>query len=157
MVYTAGRFMFQRLPVLFVRVFCHSFKQCDHLALGRGSWSVCFSCICLFVLYVLVFVMFLCLFVSGFGCGLSVWHSLDLSINFFYMLLIIFETNVALIEALPEPGWDYLPISIVLRFGARLEMKMLRIVNFARIICPDKSGARTVSRSFDITRLTFSN
>ena len=23
--------------------------HCDHLALGRGSWSVCFSCICLFV------------------------------------------------------------------------------------------------------------
>ena len=36
----------------------------------RGSWSVCFSCICLFVFYVLVFVIFFFLLVSGVGCGL---------------------------------------------------------------------------------------
>ena len=61
----------------------HSFQHCDHLAWGKGSWSVCFSCICLFVLYVLVFVIFVFLLVSDVGCGLLLWHSLDVSINFF--------------------------------------------------------------------------
>ena len=42
----------------------------DDMNLRRGSWSVCFSCICLFVLYVLVFISFLFLLVSGVGCGL---------------------------------------------------------------------------------------
>ena len=36
----------------------------------------------LFVLYVLVFVIFLFLLVSGVGCSLSLWNSLDFSINF---------------------------------------------------------------------------
>ena len=46
---------------------------------------MCFSCICLFVLYVLVFVLFVFLFVSGIGCGLLLWHSLDVSVNFFFL------------------------------------------------------------------------
>ena len=33
-------------------------------------WSVYFSCICLFVLYVSVFVIFIFLLVSGIGCSL---------------------------------------------------------------------------------------
>ena len=44
---------------------------------------MCFLCICLFVLHVLVFVLFLFSLVSGVGCGLWLWHSLDFSINFF--------------------------------------------------------------------------
>ena len=43
---------------------------CDHLAWRREGWSVCFSCICLFVLYVLVFVLFVFRLVSGVGYGL---------------------------------------------------------------------------------------
>ena len=46
---------------------------------------MCVSCICLFVLYVLVFVIFLFLLVSGVGCGLCLWHSLDFSINLFVL------------------------------------------------------------------------
>ena len=42
-----------------------------------------FSCICLFVLYVLVFVICFFLLLSGVGCGLWLWHSLDFSINLF--------------------------------------------------------------------------
>ena len=65
-------FILQALLVLkSCRALCpilHSFSHCDHLACGIGSWSVCFSFICLFVLYVLDFVIFL--LVSGVGCGL---------------------------------------------------------------------------------------
>ena len=43
---------------------------------------MCFSCICLFVLHVLVFAIILFLLVSVVGCGLRLWHSLDFSINF---------------------------------------------------------------------------
>ena len=50
--------MFQSLHVLFVLVFLHSCLHYDHLAWGRGSLFVCFSCVCLFVLYVLFFVIF---------------------------------------------------------------------------------------------------
>ena len=45
--------------MLFVLVFRHSLHHCDQLAWGRRSWSECFSCICLFDLYVLVFVFLL--------------------------------------------------------------------------------------------------
>ena len=44
---------------------------------------VCVLLVHLFVLYVLVFVIFLFLLVSGVGCGLWLRHSLDFSINFF--------------------------------------------------------------------------
>ena len=72
----------------------HNFVQIQTKfpGLGRGSWSVCFSCIRLFVLYVLVFVIFLLLLVSGVGCGLRFWHSLHFSINF---LQTFFETSLA--------------------------------------------------------------
>ena len=33
-------------------------ELCDHLAWGRESWTVCFSCISLFVLYVLILSFF---------------------------------------------------------------------------------------------------
>ena len=44
---------------------------------------MCVSFIGLFVLYMLVFILFLFLLVSGVGCGLLLWLSLDFSINFF--------------------------------------------------------------------------
>ena len=44
---------------------------------------VCVLLVHLFVLYVLVFVIFLFLLVSGVGCGMWLGHSLDFSINFF--------------------------------------------------------------------------
>ena len=45
---------------------------------------MCFSCICLFILHALIFVLLLCLLVSGVGCGLWLWHSLDFSINLLF-------------------------------------------------------------------------
>ena len=39
-------------------VFPQSFKHCDHLAWGRESWSICFSCICLFILHAVIFCPF---------------------------------------------------------------------------------------------------
>ena len=47
---------------------------------------VCVLLVHLFVLYVLVFVIFLFLLVSGVGCVLWLWHSLDFSINFLNLL-----------------------------------------------------------------------
>ena len=57
--------------------------HCDHLAWVRESWSIiCFSCICLFILYVLLCVSFLFFMVTWVGCGMWLWHSLDFSFNF---------------------------------------------------------------------------
>ena len=57
--------------VFFFFVFFFSpVKHCDHLGLGRESWSMCISCICLFILHVLISVHFLFLLVSGNGYGL---------------------------------------------------------------------------------------
>ena len=39
-------------------------------SLGEESWSICFSCICLFILQTLMSVLSLFLLVSGVGCGL---------------------------------------------------------------------------------------
>ena len=78
-VYTMERFMIS-LSLLFVLVF----KYCDHLAWGRESWSMCFSSICLINFHVLISVLFRFLLVSGAGCGLWLWHSLDVSTNCFF-------------------------------------------------------------------------
>ena len=40
--------------LLFVYVFLLSFWYFDHLAWGRGSWSLCLSCICLLVMHTLI-------------------------------------------------------------------------------------------------------
>ena len=93
--------------MLFVLVFLHSFQQCHHLAWGRGSCSVCFSCICLFVLNVLVFVIFLFLLLSGVGCGLWLWHSLDLSINFFEE-----KKKNTLYTEHPIKHWNYMYVNV---------------------------------------------
>ena len=46
------------LALLFVYVFLLSFKHFDHLAWGRGSWSLCLSCICLLAMHTLICVTF---------------------------------------------------------------------------------------------------
>ena len=67
MVYVIGRFMFS-IALLFVLVF-QSCKHFDHLAWGRGSWSMCFSCNSLFILLALFVILFLLLLVSGVDSG----------------------------------------------------------------------------------------
>ena len=39
------------MPCSLSSCFFSTIKDCDHLAWGRGSWSMCFSCICLFILH----------------------------------------------------------------------------------------------------------
>ena len=53
-----------------------------YLSRPDRSWSMCFSCICLFILHALIFVFSLFLFVSGFGCGFWLWHFLDSLLTF---------------------------------------------------------------------------
>ena len=60
---TTGRFMLS-LALLFVLVILLSFYHCDHLVLERESGSMCFSCICLFILHALRFVLLLFLLLS---------------------------------------------------------------------------------------------
>ena len=45
------------LALLFVYVLL-SFSHFDHLAWGRGSWSLCLSCICLLSMHTLICVTF---------------------------------------------------------------------------------------------------
>ena len=67
---------------LFSFFFCHV-QHCDHFTCGRER-SIRFSCICMFILHALLFVFFL--LVSGCGCDLWLWHSLDFSFNFLSLL-----------------------------------------------------------------------
>ena len=46
------------LALLFVYVFLLSFQHFDHLVWGRGSWSLCLSCICLLAMHTLICVTF---------------------------------------------------------------------------------------------------
>ena len=46
------------LALLFVYVFLLSCQHFDHLAWGRGSWSLCLSCICLLAMHTLICVTF---------------------------------------------------------------------------------------------------
>ena len=46
------------LALLFVYVFLLSFMHFDHLDRGRGSWSLCLSCICLLAMHTLTCVTF---------------------------------------------------------------------------------------------------
>ena len=77
-----GLFM-SNLALLFVLVFFQSFYHWDHLAWEREGWFMSFSCICLFILHVLMFVLFPFLLVSEVGCDMWLWHSLDVSIGMF--------------------------------------------------------------------------
>ena len=65
------------------RVFFSPVLHGDHFAWGRGSWSMCFLWLCLFILHTSISVLFLFLLVSGTGCSLWLWHCLDFSVNFF--------------------------------------------------------------------------
>ena len=46
------------LALLFVYVFLLSFYHFDHLAWGRGSWSLSLSCICLLAMHMLIYHFF---------------------------------------------------------------------------------------------------
>ena len=46
------------LALLIVYVFLLSFKHFDHLAWGRGSWSLCLWCICLLAMHTSICVTF---------------------------------------------------------------------------------------------------
>ena len=54
----AGRTLVNFVGFVMLRLMCQKIKTFYHLSWGRGIRSVCFSCICLFVLYGLVFVIF---------------------------------------------------------------------------------------------------
>ena len=54
-----------------------------YFAWGRGSWSLCLSCICLLAMHTLICVTFLFLPVSGVGCDVCVWFFLDFSLYLF--------------------------------------------------------------------------
>ena len=49
------------------------------------NWSVCFSCICLLILHVLLSILFSLPLVSDIGCDSWLWHSLDFFFKTFYM------------------------------------------------------------------------
>ena len=55
------------LALLFVYVFLLFFQHFDHLAWGRGIWSLCLSCMCLLAMHTLICVTFSLL------AGVGVW------------------------------------------------------------------------------------
>ena len=57
-VFTTERFMLS-LTLLFVLIFFSPVWYCDHLKRGRESWSVYFSCMCMFTLHAMISVLFL--------------------------------------------------------------------------------------------------
>ena len=71
------------LALLFVLVFFQSYLALWSPGLGKGELIYVRFVHCLFILHALVSVHFLLLLVSGIGCGLWFWHSLDFSINVF--------------------------------------------------------------------------
>ena len=79
-VYTTGASCFKVFPCSLSSRFIVLFSIVI-ISLGEEGAGLC-ACRA-FVLYVLFFVIFLFLLVSGVGCGLWLWHSLDFSINFF--------------------------------------------------------------------------
>ena len=96
------------VPVLFL--FCgtlHVLKSCHALCSRVSSFLLalrsprlgkrelnCVLLVYLFVLYALGFVIFLFLLVSGVGCSLWLWHSLDFSINFCFLEIILPSNNL---------------------------------------------------------------
>ena len=74
--------------------------HCAHLAWGRESWSLWFSCICLFILHALISVRFLFLFVSGLDaawyCG-SLWTFILLT---FLSAVIVSDTMVIVLHSI---------------------------------------------------------
>ena len=81
------------LALLFVYVFLLSFQHFDHLAWGRGSWSLCLSCICLLAMRV-----GLCRFFSSSWCrGLAAASACGASwtflFTFFHTICLKIEIN----------------------------------------------------------------
>ena len=67
------------LALLFVYVFLLSFDHFNHLASGRGSWSLCLLCICLLVMHTLICVTFSLPPGVMVGCDFCLWLFLDFS------------------------------------------------------------------------------
>ena len=72
----------------------------------------------LFILHALIFVPFLVLLVSGFGCGFWLWHSLDFSNNFFLVYFVNQPLSVGIqIQSCPS------------RFGLRIQILLQNLKN----------------------------
>ena len=56
---------------------------------GRGSWSLCLSCICLLAMHTLICVTFFFLLVLGVGCDFCLWLFLDFSVYLFFKQYIV--------------------------------------------------------------------
>ena len=100
------------LVLLFVYVFLLSFQYFDHLAWGRGSWSLCLSCIFLLAMHTLICHFFSFSLSWGLAaasaCGSS-WTFLFTFFNFnmFIILPAYFNTlwNITTWgELVSEPG-----------------------------------------------------
>ena len=71
------------LALLFVYVFLLSVQHFDHLAWGKGSWSLSLSCFCLLAMYTLICVTFsLPPGVMG-VCDFCLWLFLDFYVYLF--------------------------------------------------------------------------
>ena len=57
-VFCYGAFHVESKLALCSRAFFSPVQHCAHLAWGRDNWSICFSCLCLFILHVLISVFF---------------------------------------------------------------------------------------------------
>ena len=73
------------LALFFVYVFLLSFWYFDHLAWGRGSWSLCLSCICLLSVYTLSVSPFLFLQMSGLAAASACGYSWTFLFTFLYL------------------------------------------------------------------------
>ena len=82
-IYSTGRFVLC-LTLCYILFLCFSVLLALRLPrLGKRE-PIVLLFVCLFDLCLFVFVGFLFLFVSGKGCGLWLWHSLDFSLTFLY-------------------------------------------------------------------------
>ena len=90
------------LALLFVYVFLLSFKHFDHLAWGRGSWSLCLSYICLLAMHALIYVTFSLPPGVGVGCGFCLWLFLDFSVYIFSYTLEGTDLEIAELESMQK-------------------------------------------------------
>ena len=59
------------------------------------AFHFCLSCCCLFILHALNFVLFLFLLVSGVGCDLCLWHSMDYFAGWTYYSTINSSSDIS--------------------------------------------------------------
>ena len=83
-LYANRIFMFFSSHVLFYSCVFQSFQHYDYLAWGRENLVLFVR---LFDLRSFSFVCFLFFLVSGKGCGLWLWHSLDFTLTHFFLLI----------------------------------------------------------------------